>query len=180
MTGVLFMAVFYFFPPISTYESFNTLFYLFITSLLILITIHDIKHKIIPDVFSYAFATIALAHLFITPELGFAIPTIKSLLAGPILALPFALLWLVSRGTWMGLGDAKLSLGIGWVLGISYGISAITLAFWIGAVVSLLWMAVVFRKLKTHYEIPFGPYLILGMYIVLFFGVKVIDISAFI
>ncbi len=134
------------------------------------------KHKIIPDVLSYAFAIIAFAKLFVSPELTFIVPNLLDIFAGPILALPFALMWLLSKGTWMGLGDAKLMLGIGWVLGLVAGISAVVLAFWIGAVVSLVWMYIVMRKFKARYEIPFGPYLILGMYLVLFFGIRVIEL----
>ena len=80
----------------------------------------------------------------------------------------------------MGFGDAKLVLGIGWVLGIFSGISAIVLAFWIGAIVSVIWMYIVFKKLKSKQEIPFGPYLILGMYLVLLFNIQVIDLRPFI
>jgi prepilin signal peptidase PulO-like enzyme (type II secretory pathway) len=60
--------------------------------------------------------------------------TIAVLLAGPIVALPFALFWLVSGGRWMGLGDAKLALIVGWGLGISYGYTALMYSFWIGAI----------------------------------------------
>ena len=77
----------------------------------------------------------------------------------------------------MGLGDAKLALGIGWFLGISGGINAVVLAFWIAAVISVAWMLVTSKKFKPRQEIPFGPYLILGMYIVLLFDVVVIDIG---
>ena len=137
------------------------------------------KHKIIPNAIVYTFAIVSLAKLFISPDLSFIIPSVYGLLAGPILALPFALMFFLSKGTWMGLGDAKLVLGIGWTLGIVSGISAIVLAFWIGSVVSVIWMLIVFRKLKAKYEIPFGPYLILGMYLVLLFGIQVLDIKPF-
>jgi prepilin signal peptidase PulO-like enzyme (type II secretory pathway) len=73
----------------------------------------------------------------------------------------------------MGLGDAKLILGIGWLLGIAGAASAITLAFWIGAIVSVIWMMTKFGKLKGRHEIPFAPYLILGMYLVLLFEINV-------
>lgn len=174
-TGILFTLIFCFFPPISIAAGMTTIFYLFITSLLVVITIYDIRHKIIPDVLAYTFAAVAFIYMFFGPELFFHIPSVFRLLAGPLLALPFFLLWLCSKGKWMGLGDAKLVLGIGWTLGLSAGVSAIALAFWIGAIISVFWMAVIFRKFKTHYEIPFGPYLILGMYIVLLFGVRVFD-----
>ena len=177
IAGVLFVMIFYVFPPTTVEASINTVFYLFITSLLLIITIYDIKHKIIPNPLVYTFAFVALAKLFISLDLSFTIPSLLSLLSGPILALPFALLFLLSRGTWMGLGDAKLVLGIGWTLGIVAGVSSVVLAFWIGAVASVLWMYIVFRKIKSRYEIPFGPYLILGMYLVLLFGIQVVDVG---
>ena len=77
----------------------------------------------------------------------------------------------------MGLGDAKLMVGIGWLLGLNGGINAVVLAFWIATGVSLIWMFSTYRKFKSKTEIPFGPYLILGMYIVLLFGVKVLDVG---
>ncbi len=179
MAGILFIMIFFVFPPTTIQESFTTLFYIFVTCLLLIITIYDIKHKIIPDSMSYTFSAVALAHLFIGSDLSFIIPNWTQLLAGPLLSLPFVLMFLISKGTWMGLGDAKLVLGIGWILGISAGISAIVLAFWIGAVISIMWMYIIFRKIKSRYEIPFGPYLILGMYIVLLFEVKIIDLRPF-
>lgn len=168
LAGLLFILVIYFFPPLSAAAAIETVFYLLVTAILVVITVYDIKHKIIPDELSYTFAVVALLHALLTPSLS-------HLLAGPLLALPFASLWLVSKGRWMGLGDAKLTLGIGWVLGMSAGISAIILAFWIGAIISVLWMLFAFKKFKAHYEIPFGPYLILGMYLVLFFHIQVFD-----
>jgi leader peptidase (prepilin peptidase) / N-methyltransferase len=176
--GILFALVFWYFPPTTLEASFTTLFYLVISSIMLVITVYDAKHKIIPDQLSYSFAALALLRLFITPELSFGMPTIFQLLAGPVLAFPFFFLWLISRGRWMGLGDAKLMLGIGWVLGIAQGISAVVLAFWIGAIISVFWMFVVFRKFKTRYEIPFGPYLILGMYLVLFWHIQIFDFRA--
>lgn len=180
MAGVLFLAIFYVFPPITIESSIITLYYVFITCLLLVITVYDMKHKIIPDNLVYLFDIVALAKLFISSDMTFVIPSIPALIAGPLLALPFALLFLFSKGTWMGLGDAKLVLGIGWVLGITSGISSIVLAFWIGAVVSVIWMYVIFKKLKAKYEIPFGPYLILGMYLVLLFNIQVMDFSSFV
>lgn len=169
-TGLLFALIFYFYPPLSLGEAVTTIFYLFVTSLLVVITIYDAKHKIIPDALVYTFSGIALLHVFFSPSLS-------GFLSGPVLALPFFLIWLISKGKWMGLGDSKLILGIGWTLGMGMGLSAVILAFWIGAIMSVLWMLVVFKKFKTRYEIPFGPFLILGMYIVLFSHVQVVDLQ---
>lgn len=175
--GVLFLLVFYFFPPVTIEASVFTILYLIITCLLIVITIYDIKHKIIPDAFVYPFIILSFAQLFVAPDLSFVIPSTMSLLAGPIIVAPFVLIFLISKGTWMGFGDIKLMLGIGWLLGLVPAISAITLAVWICLIVSAIWMYVVFKKVKEKYEIPFGPYLILGMYLVLFFNFKVFEFT---
>jgi leader peptidase (prepilin peptidase)/N-methyltransferase len=68
----------------------------------------------------------------------------------------------------MGLGDAKLALGIGWFLGFSLALSALVLAFWVGAVVGI--MLVVFsKKYRMKSEIPFAPYLVLGTFLAFIF-----------
>lgn len=176
LSGAVFTLIFVKFPPVDVAAAITTLLYLLITALLIVITVYDIRHKIIPDGLSYTFAAIAFVGLFFGGATVFHLPLLINVLAGPLCALPFALLWAISKGQWMGLGDAKLMLGIGWTLGFVAGVSSIVLAFWIGAVVSVVWMLVMFRKIKGGYEIPFAPYLILGMYIVLLFGVSVIDL----
>ena len=176
LAGVFFVLVFLKFPPVDLASAISTVLYLFITSVLIVITVYDIKHKIIPDVLSYTFSVLAFASLFFGGASLFHIPALIDLFAGPLCALPFAILFFVSKGTWMGFGDAKLVLGIGWALGFISAISAIVLAFWIGAIISVIWMLATYKKIKGKYEIPFAPYLILGMYLVLIFGIQVIDI----
>lgn len=171
LAGALFVMMFILYPPLGLISSLRTAFQLFILCVLMVIAIYDIKHKIIPDTLVWTFVVAAFLLMFVgTDAHPFVTPSWLALLAGPILALPFALLWFVSYGQWMGLGDAKLILGIGWLLGLSYGLTAITLAFWIGAVASIIYMAVAYRSFKHGLQIPFGPYLILGLYIVMVTG----------
>lgn len=175
-TGLLFAAIFIKFPPVWSLEIVATIIYLFITCLLVVITVYDIKHKIIPDSFVYAFDILALAMVFIGGPAFFHAPHIWTILAGPLLALPFALLWLISEGKWIGLGDAKLVLGLGWLLGLHAEINAVVISFWVGAAVSIVWMLITYGRFKKGLEIPFGPFLILAAYLVLLFGLNVIDL----
>lgn len=156
-----------------------------IASLLVCIAGYDMRHTIIPDTWAYLFAALALAYAFLAPEYG-AIPLAMKLAAGPLAALPIAALWAISGGTWIGLGDAKLCLGIGWLLGPYYGVSAVFFAFIIGAVVSVcvllplphvrLWLSqrgiVCFRSagagLTMKSEVPFGPFLIASTFFIWF------------
>lgn len=176
MGGVIFLLIFLKYPPISGPEAATTLIYLITACLLVVIAAYDAKHKIIPDKFVWVFNAIALASVFVGGHTWVHMPYLWTLLAGPLAALPFALLWAVSKGKWMGLGDAKLSLGIGWLLGLSGAVNALILAFWIAAAMSILWMLITRKRIKRGAEIPFGPYLILGFYLVLIFGITVIDV----
>lgn len=154
---------------------------------LVLITVYDIKHMIIPDKWSALFAVLSLIfatmYWFESPlDIFITQAGIVHLLAGPILFIPFWLLWYVSKGAWIGLGDAKLAVGIGWLLGLIYGITAIVISFWIGAAVGvalLLISHLVNRsgRITMKSEIPFGPFLVLGTLIILYFQMNIVEIT---
>jgi prepilin signal peptidase PulO-like enzyme (type II secretory pathway) len=171
-----------------------------VASLLILIVVHDLRAKIIPDRFVYAFIAIGFLSLFFDLSSGyFTIPSLGSVLAGPVFFFPFFALWFFSRGKWIGLGDGKLALGIGWYLGLELGFSAIILAFWIGAFVSVA-MLLYLRaraarssaqtssksRLREHTqeltmksEVPFAPFLVLGFVLVAVFELNVFALELF-
>jgi prepilin signal peptidase PulO-like enzyme (type II secretory pathway) len=174
--GAAFALLFWKFPPIDNASMLTLFIYILCTCLLAVITVYDIRHKIIPDSFVCAFDVLAFATVFIGGAQFFQAPHLWTLLAGPLIALPFALLWLVSKGQWIGLGDAKLVLGIGWLLGLNAGVNSVIYAFWIGAIVSVVWMLATYGQFKKRLEVPFGPFLILGMYIVLLTGWLVVDL----
>ena len=161
-----------------TYAYYATMF-----SLLVIIAAYDFRHKIIPDALSFVFGALAFVGLFFFQAgegqvLGSIfyphIPTGLEFLSGVFISLPFALLWLLSRGAWMGLGDAKLALGLGWFLGLSLAFSAVVVAFWTGAIVGLCLIA--FSKMRSargNYgmksEIPFALYLAFGAFLAFIF-----------
>ena len=73
------------------------------------------------------------------------------------------LLWLVSAGRAMGLGDVKLAPSLGATLGwIDAGtaVAGLVLAFVIGALVAVALLAT--RRIGRRDAIPFGPFLLLG------------------
>ncbi len=142
-------------------------------SLLLVISVYDIKHKIIPDTLALVFGLLAFGGMFFVTDTGLYLhlPPLSQFIAGFAVSVPFALLWLVSGGTWMGLGDAKLSVGFGFLFGLSILISGVMMAFWIGAVVGIF---LVFLKKIAGFksEIPFAPFLVLGLFIAFFCGVN--------
>jgi leader peptidase (prepilin peptidase)/N-methyltransferase len=191
LTGVLFVATFLKYKVLLLSQQTvsigvtKVLFFFVIWSILEVIVVYDIRHKIIPDGFVYAFDILALLHiLIIMRSVLFSQETLYAIIAGPILCLPFFLLWLLSQGKWIGFGDVKLALGMGWMLGLIYGFSAIVLSFWIGAAFSIL--QILISQLKSNgkqltmkSEIPFAPYLILGLALVYFFQIDVLGLGMF-
>jgi prepilin signal peptidase PulO-like enzyme (type II secretory pathway) len=183
VTGLIFAGLFLKFQDIfllSTLEfSFVYAYYAVVFSLLVVIAVYDIKHKIIPDSLSLALGILAFIGLFIFGNsnfLGFYgfyphIPSIWEFLSGPIIATPFAFFWLVSGGRWMGLGDAKLALGLGWLLGLSGALSGVVMAFWIGAIVGIT-LVIFSPKHGMKSEIPFAPYLVLGTLLAFIFSLS--------
>lgn len=185
LTGIVFAVVSFHFSSLIDFSINHYLLFvslhMMIFSLLIVISVYDIRHKIIPDVLVFTFILFSFLLMFINPSpFGplFITPTMLSLLSGPLYALPFAVIWLVSRGRFMGLGDAKLILGIGWMLGFYYAGSALMLSFWIGTVVSLL--IILFSKMRFSMktEVPFGPFLAISTFIVFAFSITVLDLAS--
>lgn len=147
-----------------TYSYYATLF-----SILLVITVYDIKHKVIPDMLSFIFGAFAFVGMFFFDTNSFGalsvfyphMPSLVDLLNVFAVAIPFAGIWFFSKGAWMGLGDAKLSVGLGFMLGLAKLLSATVIAFWSGAIVGISLVA--FQKVRgMKSEIPFGPFLAFG------------------
>ncbi len=156
-------------------------------SLLVALVVYDIKHTIIPNFFVYLFDICALAYVFANYSGTFTAPLWSPIVSAAVVAAPFAFLWLVSSGRWMGLGDAKLSLGIGAALSFVGGLSALVWAFWAGALVSLFLLALSKLRLRhrgRHFtmksEVPFAPFLVFGFLIVLFWSIDLVTLITFI
>lgn len=187
LSGVIFVAVYLLGKPPLESACLIAIF-----STLLVIAVYDLRHQIIPDGLAATFAILSISWFLWTVPGGLQraihFPYYWTLIAGPMLFFPFGALWLVSGGRWMGLGDGKLAWGIGWFLGATLGGSAVMLAFWIGAGYALTIMAIQkiaaelmdvrrpsIRRLSLQSEIPFGPFLILGVFIVYFTKVNFFD-----
>ncbi len=194
-TGLLFVANFYRYYAVSgfSFETF-TLFALSSTilALMVAIFVYDLRHKIIPDQFSFAAFGLSVAYIvaeiFIFKNQAWVTgsTTVGSVLfnlsAGLIFYLGIYIIWKLSKGRQIGLGDAKLLLSIGTMLGLVYGLSAITIAFWIGAVFAVHLMLKGFLgqsagRITMKSEIALGPFLIVGFLIVYFLRVDVTNLS---
>lgn len=98
---------------------------------------------------------------------------LRHLIAASAAALIFGAIILFSRGRGMGLGDLKLGIALGWLMGWPDILPAILLSFMIGGVFGLF--LIFLRKKRAKDAIPFGPFLIFGAVLTVFFGNRIIE-----
>jgi leader peptidase (prepilin peptidase)/N-methyltransferase len=186
--GLLFVLLFSRFL-IGQYSVLLLFIYLVIFSVLLVITVYDIRHKIIPQqlviIFVVSSLFTALSRFFDQTYFS-ELSRYLNLFAGILLFLPFYGLWKFSDGRWIGLGDGKLAIGIGTLLGLPEGLSAIVLGFWIGAIFALVALFIQkndllkgVRHLTMKSEIPFAPFLILGTLIAFLYPLDIFSLHLF-
>jgi prepilin signal peptidase PulO-like enzyme (type II secretory pathway) len=100
-------------------------------------------------------------------------PFFWSIVAAFAVSAFFILLIVITRGRGMGWGDVKYVFFLGLVLGFPNIIPGIFLAFLLGAVMSLILVALS----KKHFgqTVPFGPFLSLGAFITLLWGTQILN-----
>lgn len=176
---LLLFARFAFFLPFGTSNFiYFVMFYALVFAIMLVIAGYDLRHKIIPNNLVYPLIIITFLGLFLSDYgvFHFHPATLEAMLAGPLVALPFFILWAVSKGQWLGFGDVKLALAIGFLLGVSRGFSALVMSFWIGAVIGLVIMMVKGKASARKMQIPFAPFLVLAVLIVFFFDIGFMEL----
>ena len=141
------------------------IYYLLIISVFIVIFFTDLKYGIIPF-FAVAFGVLVWL-IFSLLTTNYSLLT--SVYSGIGAFLAFLLLFLVTRGRGMGFGDVVYVFLMGLILGFPKIIMGLYIAFITGAVVSLILVGLKLKKLKGG-TIPFGPFLVIGTIISLFWG----------
>ena len=139
-------------------------YYLFIASSLVVIFFVDLKYGIIPDVIIYS--AIAVSFLYIILNTYYLIPLVAAAVGS---FLFFLIIFLATRGRGMGFGDVKFAFLMGLLLGFPKTIPGLYVAFLTGAVVSIILILIGKKKFRGS-TVPFGPFLVIGTLISLFWG----------
>ena len=190
VTGLLFMLTLTLSLDLGT-----ILLWWFTLSVLVVITVYDLYHFIIPDRLTAILTAAAVVLLlyrhffFASPEWGDVLYRVLAAAAGSAF---FLVLWLISRGAWLGFGDVKLAFPLGLLVGTGYVFSFVVCSFWIGAVVSLCIMGIArLSRGKAHLHlpgqaltmksaVPFAPFLVASSLVVLFTQFNVLGLFSFI
>lgn len=148
--------------------SLSFIYYFLFVAALIVITVIDLHHQIIPDVISLPGIVIGVLGSLIIPQITFWASLIGMLSGGGSLFLVATVYqWLFKREG-MGGGDVKLLAMIGAFLGWKAVILTILFSSLFGSIIGITVMLIKGKDFK--YAIPFGPFLALGAVISLFWG----------
>ncbi|MBP1697079.1 MAG: type 4 prepilin peptidase 1, Aspartic peptidase, family [Deltaproteobacteria bacterium] len=167
ITALLSLLLFIRFGP-----SLNYVIYFAFVAALVVITVIDLHHQIIPDMISLPGIGVGLLASWILPGTSVVKALLGLLLGGGSLFLVATVYeWLFKREG-MGGGDVKLLAMIGAFLGWKAVILTILLSSLIGSIVGIA--VILWKGRDFKYAIPFGPFLSLGAVIALFYGENLI------
>jgi len=184
LTGLLFLACYFVFGL-----TVDALKWAVFSALLVVLTITDLRERILPDEINFFGLGAGLLFSFFTRPIDgtalwlanrwFDFPPPQPVLsfADSILgaAAGSGLLWVVAEGYFrlrgregMGLGDVKMMAAVGAFFGLQRTLMTILAGSLLGSVIGTLLIAI--SKKGRDYELPFGTFLGAGALLVLFFG----------
>ncbi|OGY63098.1 MAG: hypothetical protein A2745_01620 [Candidatus Harrisonbacteria bacterium RIFCSPHIGHO2_01_FULL_44_13] len=159
---------------------------------LILLSVIDFRLSIIPDQINLFLGLLGIASIFIKDlfdkfgllegsflknyALFFGLRDniwLNHLFAAFLAAAIFGAIIFLSRGRGMGMGDLKLGTALGLLLGWPDILLALILAFVIGGIFGAA--LILTRKKTMKSSIPFGPFIVAGVFLAIFFGHQILE-----
>ncbi len=173
-TGVIFALIGNYFFDIANFSTWAlAAYYLIIFSILMIIFVYDFKYMEIPMLILWLGIGVSLVYFIFSDWQSFHsagsifdLRLVSGILGGLIAGGFFYGLAAYSKETWMGYGDAYLGLLAGLVVGWSDIFLAMMASFVIGAFVSVVLIVVSKKTMKS--QVPFAPFLICGIFLVIF------------
>ena len=148
------------------------LFFLWVISAgLIALAGCDLEKFILPDSLIAGLSAFVLVFKAVTSPSEL----ISMCVTGFLLALGFGILFLVSRGSWLGLGDVKLAFLVGLILNYPLAIVVVLGAIWSAAIVGVILVAI--RRASFKSALPFGTFLAGASVVAITFNNEIIKFS---
>lgn len=147
--------------------------YLCLTSLsLLTICFSDLKTKTIPNIFLSLWILICLPAFLFSP-FGLASALLTRFIALAIAIFFFGSQYFLSKGRWLGSGDILIAVGMGLLLGWEKLLLAVILSYFLGSIIGIILL--LSHKKKIKQAVAFGPFLVMGTLISLYFGNQIIS-----
>ena len=169
--GFIFVLSYLYSPLFNSFGNINFSFFyfLFIFSSFLVLLFQDLKYGILSDKIIFLTTGISFFYFILFQKQEFINHFLSGVSSFLFFVLISAVFYVLTKKQGMGGGDIKLSFLLGFLLGFPGVIICFYLAFLTGAIASII--LVLWRK-KDYLKdsLPFGPFLIIGAYISLFWG----------
>jgi prepilin signal peptidase PulO-like enzyme (type II secretory pathway) len=173
LTALLFGLLYFLVLPFSALGWIQLILLFAITVLLVAAFVYDARYMLLPE--KFMLPAVVLAGLYLlTSVLQFGWGTlVPQLVAFVVAVTAFTALWFFSKGKWLGAGDIRIVAIMGLLLPPKQLLVGLFAAYVAGAVWGVYLIVAKGKGRKS--KVPFGPFLIIGLYIGLFFGVQIAD-----
>ncbi len=189
LTGLYFAVLYFAF----SYDLLTFFAYALFGAALIAIFFIDLDNWIIPDQLSVFGIAVGIAHEAVGlalrhqgyelaripfPGLADGIPMLRSIIGtlvggGTFLAIA-VLSYYIFKKEGLGGGDVKLAAAIGANLALGHAMLSFFLAVFLGSIIGIGLIA--FGKKTRKDYVPFGPMMVAGAFIAMFYGTQIIDL----
>ena len=171
LTAVIYVGLLYKFGINKTFiENLDLIKYLILTPMLLSAFVIDYKLQIIPNRLNLTIFMVGLVFTFlygVTSNIAISIQMALGMLAGAGIFLAITFIGgLIYGKEAMGFGDVKLMGALGLYFGLSNIIMITLISFLVGAILSIILLATRIRKVDQY--IPFGPFIVIATFIVIF------------
>lgn len=176
ITGFLFLFVFWIYGA----DLIFLIYVLFLTSLLVVIALIDLKHFIILDSLILSGFLVSLFYFmftpyYFTPDCSILSCSILDSLFGVLFfAGIYAFLFFISKGKWLGFGDVKLALLLGFTFGFKNALDIFYLTFLIGFIFAIILVGL--KKVNFKTEMPLGALMAGASILFLLSGFSILDL----
>jgi len=155
-------------------QNIDIVFYVLFWNLLLVTAWIDLYTSTINVLLIYAVTAINIVLIVVQNA-----NVVQHLLGGLVGFMAYFLIYLASKAYYkreaFGFGDVILMGSIGFHLGVANGILVAFLSFYI-ALVFIIIMRIIGKKMKRQTELPFGPYMCLAGLVVSIYGEKLISL----
>jgi len=145
---------------------------IFILLILVSLLFFDLFYLVLPDVF-----VLPAIGVFLIYDITRIASPLSYFSTALLSAAIFAILYAVSRGKKMGLGDVKLAFLIGLVLGYPFGFLAIVGGVWLATIAAFFLL--IFKKATLQDAIPLGSALATSTILFIIFHYEILPLTIF-
>ena len=171
LTGFLFGLSYSYFDGLEQGRWTLLIVWLFCLVIMVALAVYDLKWMTLPNSFVATLfggsLLFAVTQSLYQKDVGLLA---GSLLAGFFFSGVFYLIFFISNEQWIGGGDVKLALPLGILAGSIFNV---LLVLYVASITGLLYSLAIFLRRHTPFRkmrVPFGPFLLLGTYIVFIFS----------